>query len=200
MNGIEKITAHIEADARQEAETIRADAEKRCQEIRERYDKAAQEEYWKRVKAGAKDCELRVQRLGKAAAMESRKSLLALKQEMVSQAFERAKVQICALPEEAYSDFLARMAAGAARTGQEEVMFNEADKTRYGKTVVKAANDLLKAAGHPGKLTLGEETRAIMGGVIVREGDIEVNCSVEALIDQNRNDLALQVAEVMFAG
>jgi V/A-type H+-transporting ATPase subunit E len=199
MNGIEKITAHIESDARQEAEAVRADTEKRCQEIRASYEKAAQEEYWKLVKSGVKDCELRVQRLGKTAAMESKKSLLALKQEMVSQAFERAKDLICALPESEYTDFLARMAASAAHTGMEEVILNERDKASCGKAVVKAANELLKARGLHGKLTLGEETRLITGGVIVREGDIEVNCSVEALIDQNKSNLALQVAEVMFA-
>ena len=45
MNGIEKITARIIADAEAEAAAARADAEAKCSQIRADYDKYAQEEY-----------------------------------------------------------------------------------------------------------------------------------------------------------
>ena len=41
MNGIEKITGRIEADAREQASAITADAEAKCAEIRADYDKQA---------------------------------------------------------------------------------------------------------------------------------------------------------------
>ena len=56
MNGIEKITARI-----------RADAEAECAAIRAENERAAQEEYWRLVREGVKDTEQRVQRLGRTA-------------------------------------------------------------------------------------------------------------------------------------
>ena len=90
MNGIEKITGRSEADAQEQAKAIAAEAEAKCAEIRADYDKQAQDQYWARVRDGVKACEDRVQRMGRLAEMEARKSVLALKQEMVDAAFAAA--------------------------------------------------------------------------------------------------------------
>lgn len=198
MNGIEKITSRIEADARAEAEVTAAEAAKQCEEIRADYDQKAQEKYWQIVRGGVKDCEARVQRLGSTAAMEAKKGLLSLKQDMVEQAFERAGQKLCTLPEGEYVDLLSGLAAKAAVSGQEELVFNAKDKGAVGAKVAKAANALLEKNGKPGKLTVSEETKQIGGGVIVKQGDIETNCSVEAMVDLYRNELATQVALSMF--
>ena len=67
MNGIEKITARIRADAEAECAAIRAESEERCAAIRAENERAAQEEYWRLVREGVKDTEQRVQRLGRTA-------------------------------------------------------------------------------------------------------------------------------------
>ena len=107
MNGIEKITGRIEADAREQASAITADAEAKCAEIRAGYDKQAQDQYWARVRDGVKTCEDRVQRMGRLAEMEARKSILALKQEMVDAAFAAALERICTMPQADYVAYLA---------------------------------------------------------------------------------------------
>ena len=115
MNGIEKITGRIEADAREQASAITADAEAKCAEIRAGYDKQAQDQYWARVRDGVKTCEDRVQRMGRLAEMEARKSILALKQEMVDAAFAAALERICTMPQVDYVAYLAKLAAQAPR-------------------------------------------------------------------------------------
>jgi V/A-type H+-transporting ATPase subunit E len=198
MNGIEKITARIAADAETEIRNTQADAAARCAEIKAEYDRKAQEEYWALVQAGVKDTEQRVQRLGRTARLEAKKSLLAMKQEVVSEAFELARKKIIGLPEPAYVAFLASQAAQAAVSGQEEILLNEPDRARCGAKVVKAANELLKKRGVQPALTLGEGVRPISGGLILRQGDIEVNCTVDTLLELARGELAAQVAEVLF--
>ena len=99
MNGIEKITARIAADAEAECQAIRAESEKKCAEIRAENDKKAQEEYWRLVREGVKDTEQRVQRMARTAALEAKKSVLSMKQEAVSRAFDEAQKLIAALPE-----------------------------------------------------------------------------------------------------
>lgn len=198
MNGIEKITSRIEGDARKEAEAIAAEAAAQCEDIRKEYDQKAQDTYWTIVRAGVKECEARVQRLASTAAMESKKSILSLKQEMVASAFERAEQMLCELPEGEYVTLLAQLAAKSADTGLEELVFNAKDQSHVGPKVVKSANALLSSQGKYGKLTVSEETKDMKGGVVVKQGDIETNCSIEAMAELYRNELSTQVANVMF--
>jgi V/A-type H+-transporting ATPase subunit E len=199
MNGIEKITARLEADARAEIDVLNAETAAKCDEIKKEYNEKAQAEYWKLIQEGTKNCENRVQRLGSTADMEAKKSILAFKQEMVSAAFKKAVETIGAMPKDKYVSFLAGQAAKAAAYGTEELIFSAKDKKEVGEDVAKAANALLKEKGVPGGLTVAEETRDIPGGVIVKQGDIEANCSVDILVQLYRNELASQVAEILFA-
>lgn len=199
MNGIERITARIGSEAAAEAEAIRAAAELECGEIRAAANEQAQEKYWQIVRGGVKDCEARVQRLAGTAQMEAKKSVLSLKQEMVASAFLRAEELLCTLPEAEYIELLSRLAAAAAVTGTEALIFNENDRARVGEQVAASANAKLAAAGKIGSLGVSAELRGIRGGLIVRQGDIETNCSVEALTDQYRSAMAAQVAAALFA-
>ena len=195
MNGIEKITGRIEADAQEQAKAIAAEAEARCAEIRADYDKQAQDQYWARVRDGVKACEDRVQRMGRLAEMEARKSVLALKQEMVDAAFAAALDKICTMPQADYVAYLAKLAAQAATTGTETLVFNAKDQAACGQAVVDAANALL---AQPGRLTMSQATRDLRAGFVLQQGDIEVNCAVETIAELCRSDLAAQVAEVLF--
>lgn len=199
MDGINKIIERIEAETREEISAMQAETAEKCRGIKEAYDKIAQEEYWKAVRAGVQECELQVQRLSSTAAMESKKSILAMKQDAVSRIFEEATKVICNLPEDRYVDFLARLAGNAASTGLEEIIFNSRDKQNYSKAVTKAANEIAKKRGLLPKLTMSEQTGNFKGGLMVKQGDIEVNCSVEKLVELSRTELAAQVAEVLFA-
>lgn len=198
MNGIEKITAKIYEEAEADCAAVRAESDKLCAEIRAENDKRAQEEYWRIVREGVKDTEQRVQRLGRTAALEAKKSVLSMKQDAVSKAFEEAQKLIAGLPEGDYVAFLAREAAGASITGEEEVILSEADKAKLGAKAVKKANELLAAEGKTAFLSLSDETREMSGGLILKQGDIEVNCTVDTLLSLSRGELAARVAEVLF--
>ena len=178
MNGIEKITGRIEADAREQASAITADAEAKCAEIRADYDKLAQDQYWARVRDGVKTCEDRVQRMGRLAEMEARKSILALKQEMVDAAFAAALERICTMPQADYVAYLAKLAAQAATTGTEALVFNAKDQAACGQAVADAANALLAQQGKQARLTVSSATRDLRAGFVLQQGDIEVNCAV----------------------
>lgn len=198
MNGIEKITAHIEADANAKAQEILSATQAKCAEIMAESNKKAQERYWELIKSGTRECETLVERRTRAAEMEAKKDVLAAKQEQVSMAFVKAKELLAALPEADYIKLLAGLAKDASTTGQEILIFNERDKAAVGKAVAKAANELLRADGKDNKLTVAEETRSIMGGFVLKQGGIEVNCSVETLVDLQRDRAAAAVAAVLF--
>lgn len=198
MKGTEKIIAHIRADGDAEAKKIIDAASKQAEEKRAESFKAALSEYEKLMQAGNAECEDILSGSRRIAEMEAKKSVLSVKQEMISAAFDAAREEIVNMPRDKYTQFLARMAAEAAASGMEEIVLNARDKAEVGKSVCKAANELLSAKGTPGKLTVSEDTADISGGVIVRLGGIETNCSIDALIRQRRSGLSTEVAAALF--
>ena len=198
MKGTEKIIAHIRADGDAEAKKIIDAASKQAEEKRAESFKAALSEYEKLMQAGNAECEDILSGRRRIAGMGAKKSGLSVKQEMISAAFDAAREEIVNMPRDKYTQFLARMAAEAAASGMEEIVLNARDKAEVGKSVCKAANELLSAKGTPGKLTVSEDTADISGGVIVRFGGIETNCSIDALIRQRRSGLSTEVAAAMF--
>lgn len=198
MKGTEKIIAHIRADGDAEAKKIIDAASKQAEEKRAESFKAALSEYEKLMQAGNAECEDILSGSRRIAEMEAKKSVLSVKQEMISAAFDAAREEIVNMPRDKYTQFLARMATEAAASGMEEIVLNARDKAEVGKAVCKAANELLSAKGTPGKLTVSEDTADISGGVIVRFGGIETNCSIDALIRQRRSGLSTEVAAALF--
>ena len=173
MKGTEKIIAHIQADAKSQADAILAEAEKQCEAIRADYDKKAAQVYAEKVRTGTKACQDQVDSVQRIARMEAKKALLSVKQEMVAKSFEQAQELLTSLPEEQYVAFLAKLAARASVSGDEEIVLNERDREAVGEAVVKAANALLKG----GKLSLSERTGSFAGGLILSRGNVEANCT-----------------------
>ena len=198
MNGIDKITARIETDAVADAARIAEETKAQCEAIRAEGEKKAQESYWEKVRAGVASAEDRVQRLAKTADMEARKSVLSFKQSIVAEAFDKAEAKLNALTGDEYADFLTALAVKAAVTGTEELVFSAGDRDAYGAKVVAKANAALAAAGKPGKLTLSETEGRFARGLICKQGSVSVNCTVEALMAQAREDMASDVAAALF--
>ena len=194
MKGTEKIIAHIGADAKAQADAILAQAEAKCAEIREGYEQQAKQAYAERIRAGVKANQDRLDSMERLAKMEGRKAVLALKQDMVAESFDRACDKLVNLPAAEYGTFLAKLAVKASVTHDEEVVLNARDRKALGDKVIEAAN---KALGG-GKLTLSRETGNFKGGLILRRGSIEANCTAELLVDLCREEMAAELAGVLF--
>ena len=193
MKGTEKIIAHIQSDAKAQADAILAQSEQQCAAIREDYENRAREAYTARIREGVKACEESIESRSRISQMENKKDLLSLKQEMVSAVFDRAKEMILSMPEAEYCSFLTALAVKSADCGTGEVILNAADRERFGDAVVKAANEKLG-----GNLTLSGEVGDFAGGLIVRNERIEVNSTLELLINLCRGEMSSQVAKALF--
>ena len=205
MNGIEKITSQIDADVQKEIGAALDQARAQAKEIEARYESQAQTQGEALRRKGEQDAALRRERLVDVARLEARKTLLAAKQDLVGQAFDLALKKLLELPDQEYIALLAKLTVAASRTGREQVIFSQKDRSRYGKQAVTMANDMLakkagpRAAESAGMLTLAEEARPMAGGLILRDGRVETNCSFEVLIHLQRDALSAEVARVLFA-
>ncbi len=198
MNGIEKLTDRIAVDTDQEVKSILENAKKQASEITASYAALGEAEYAEALEKGRRDAAERVERLGSVAQLDARKLRLAAKQELLDMAFDQAMEKLLALPETDYISLLARLAANGSTTGHEALVLSVADRPRYGKQVVVAANDLLEAAGRPAGLTLSEESRPFRGGLYVKDGNIENNCTFPTILRMLREQMAGEVAQVLF--
>lgn len=200
MKGIEKITARIAADADAANKTVLDASAQRIAEIRADFEKKAQEQTAAILRSGEREAEQYASRIERTAQLEAKRDLLAVKQEMVSKAFDLAKEKFAQMPAAEYTAFLTRQVLAAATTGSEQLIFNANDKVKVGTEVLAAANAQLKAKGLEGKLTLADETREMVGGFVLKNGNVEVNCTVDIMLELIRGELAAQVAQVLFEG
>ena len=195
MNGIEKITGRINDDAQREIDAIAAQAKSEADAITARYEAQAEKEAAEILARGKANADERVERLASVAELEAKKMTLAAKQEVLDRAFDKALQDLTQLSEEKYVALLAALAVKAANSGSEKIILSPADRSRYGVKVAEMANSAL---GKQGKLTLSEETRDIKGGLLLSDGDVEVNCAFETLVRLTRNQIAGDVAKVLF--
>ena len=194
MNGIEKITQRIELDAQAEIDRILGEARDEAARITASYraqaDAEARDLEAKNEKAAAEQEE----RLVSAAQMKARKTQLAAKQEMVEKAYIQALDKLCAMPQEQYVSVLANLLVEASSNGKEEAVFSKEDRERVGKAAVEKANEL------SGKqLRLSEETQPIRGGFILKDKNVEVNCTFETLVRLQKAETAGAVVKTLFA-
>ena len=199
MDGIENIIARISADAEQEARQLLTQAQEQAAVTGETYRAQAERETAAALEAGKRKAAVLEEQLVNAARLEGRKALLAEKQNLVEEAFQRALKQLQQLPEETRVQVLADLAVQAAVTGEEEVILSPADRERLGHRVVALANETLEQGGMlPGHLTLSGESREMAGGVILKDGKVEANGSFETLLHLRREELSAHVAAVLF--
>lgn len=198
MDGIEKILQRIREDATAEIEAILAEARSEAEATTAQYAARAEKEAAELLSHGKADAEDRAERLEGLARMEAQKIVLAEKQKLVDEAFQLAIQQLSDLPGQEYEALLVRLVQESAASGTEQVIFSPKDYKEYGKKVVETVNDNLKAAGKTGKLTLSKETRPLRGGVVLRDEDGEIDCSLEMLVRLGRNELTVEVSDILF--
>ena len=191
MNGIDKIAARIVSDAQQEALALKAETQARAAELKENADKHAAELRQALLAEGDAEAEKQYALLVASSETEARKETLRVKQDLLSEAFDRAVLHLRNMDAGRYVKLLASLAQKASETGHEEIILNPEDRAKYGEALM----DAVKSAGM--KLTLSEETRPIVGGLILYQGRIEVNCALDTLADLHRSELSGEAARLL---
>ena len=198
MNGIERLTARIQAEAEAENAAALESAQRQAEEILEKYRQSAEEEFTRLMEEAKREASSQKEQLISAARLEAGKQLLITKQQQLQLAFDKAAEKLRGMPDDSYADLLTRLVVSASRTGKESVLLNAADREKYGEKVTAAANRALEAQGRPAELSLADAVRDIDGGAVLKEGNIEVNCSLASLIETKREELSVETARILF--
>lgn len=193
MNGLDKIIARMEADTRAECNALAANAAENAAAILRDYQAqadAAARDSAQRAEAQAAE---HLEHLNGSSQLACRQRVLAAKQQLIDEAFARAAQALAALPQADYIDLLAALAAENG-SGDEELLLSAHDRETVGAAVVDAAN-----AKKPGAaFRLSDETRDTGGGLVLRRGRVELNCSFTEKLRQLRQEESSAVAKLLF--
>lgn len=221
-NGLNKITEKILSEARESVKRILATAQEECDRIAADYDARISE----LQSANKRETEQKTAdvsaRSGSAAAMQARNIIGQRKSELIEGVFHSAYESIGKRSEKDYTGLVVGLLVAAvselaetekrnlALYGEEEesatesyeVLLNGKDRESIGEAVIAGAKKKLKGVlseEQLQKLVLAPEAANIEGGVILRYGDVESNCSLEMLFSELRRELETDVSRVLFA-
>lgn len=221
LNGLDKITDKIMAEARAEADEILAQAQAECDRISAEYEAKA-EQIRKEVSDHAEKVGTDwVTRAKSSAGTQKRNRILSVQSELLNAVFDDTLEEMRDLDVEKYTSLLIGLLTAAmieqieaeytSRTlyGEEdamqptsyEVLMNTRDRDRCGEAVLNGTRRKLMGkipAERLACLTLGARPVEIGGGLILRCGDVESNCSLDMLFAQLRQELEAEVSHALF--
>ncbi len=221
MIGLEKVTGKILADAEADARVVLAAADEECAAIRARLEAEADEEIARLREASDRECQAVVLRAKSSAGMARRNAILEARAEILNQAFATAEREIRAMTGDAYLDLLGKMLRSAMRTQMEteeeslelygedispdayEILLSDRDRGIYGHRLLCHFTEGMGAKlprGVRAKLYLAPEGAGahIDGGLILRCGEVEINCTLSVLLAQNRRETEARVNQILF--
>ncbi|NPV79381.1 MAG: hypothetical protein HPY52_03750 [Firmicutes bacterium] len=198
-DGLMRLQRRILDDAEKEASRIKDAAQAKAEEILKEASAKAEVRYSEIMSAAQKERETRKQRLITLARLDGRRMLLAAKDQALQDVFAEAMNAMVSSYRQRYRDFLRELLAATATYDVQEVIFNERDRSELASGLVSEVQDLLKRQGRNVRIDVSQETRPIRGGFLLRSGNIEINCSVEAIFQNKRDELIPEVAGVLFA-
>ena len=193
MNGLDKIIARMEADTRVECDALAANAAGNADAILRDYQAQADAVARDSAQRTETQAAEHLEHLNGSSQLVCRQRVLAAKQQLIDEAFARTAQALAALPQADYIDLLASLAAENG-SGDEELLLSKTDRDAVGAAVVETAN-----AKKPGAaFRLSEETRDTGGGLVLRRGRVELNCSFTEKLRQLRQEESSAVAQLLF--
>lgn len=198
MNRVENITQKILDDAKQAAKRNEQDAAVEAEKILNEYKARASKEAAEILTAAADETKKLEERMQSQERLDKRKQNLSVKREATVKAFHRAMDLLCHMPREHYIAFLCNLAVSAA-TGDFFVRLNQKDHDEVGLRLVEEINDTLSRHGKTFRAILSDKCVDMKGGVIISEGKIETNCSLEVIMDSYYNSLEKEVVQSLFS-
>ena len=197
MSGLDKILSQISSEAKSSADAKVESARRQAEElIKDRKEKAKTEGGRIPQQSAAEAADI-VARAESSAALQKRKAILAAKQRIIGDIIQKARETALALPEEEYFDRIRKMAAKYALPQNGQIVFSAKDRDRLPADFEKLLNQAVSAKG--GSLSVSPETRPIDGGFVLVYGEVEENCSFEALFEGRHDILQDKVHEFLFA-
>ena len=200
-SGTDKIVSSIMSEAQEKADIIMQEANAEIATINANAEKTAESEKNKILENGKKQSDMRYQQIISEAKMNARRAELGAKEEVIEAAFDKATEDlkdIASSGSEEYDDSLSKIIKEAVdELGSKDLIIhlNEADTNKFKSQLDSSSTFQIDDI----KFQLGEPIDTIGGAIVkTRNGDIEVNNTIESRLERFKSVLRSEVANVLF--
>ncbi len=196
MAGLEKIIERIAQDSAAKCDSIIFEAQNEAQKIKDAATQQAEDDKAAIVEAANKEAKSLVDMAESGAELDGRKLLLATRVEIIDKAIEVASQKLGIMPDDEYFAALYALVKKFAQDGEGTMLLSKKDLGRLPKDFDKKINEgLAKGA----KISVAKDPADISEGFILVYGDIEINCTFAALIEDSRDAIKDELYSIIFA-
>lgn len=221
VNGLEKMKEKILEEARADAAKTVADAQTQADAVKASYDAKIEAMRAETNDRATREVKSILNRAESSAEALKRNTVLSMRGSMIDEAFREALAEIRQMPREEYLALLTSLLATALAEQIEaervslelygepeeplpttyEILLNAEDRAAYGSELIDSVrrsvvNKIPLEAVK--KLVLSDKTAPIDGGLVLKYGDIEINCSIAMIFSQIRPGLEAEIEQVLF--
>lgn len=190
MSGLDKIINDITLEAEADAEKVKADARKKAEKIISRAREKEAEILSTAEQSAVVEGKKAAMRADAAARTNEKRMMLKEKQQIIDEVLDAAKHEIAQYSNEKYFDFMLKLVEKYAEEEQGEIIVSESAK----KNITSEFRDAISKKG----LVLSDRTGDFEIGFILVYGDIEENCTLDALMESEHDRLHDVISEFLF--
>ena len=194
MAGLDKILEQITQDSALKCEGILKEATAQANDLKAEAAAASKKETDSILAAAAKQAKSIVDMAESGSQMEQKNALLGAKVALIDQAIAFSKEKLIGSDENTYFDTLAKLVKAYAQDAEGTMYLSQKDLSRL---PAGFAEKVSTATG--GKLKVSNEAKDIDSGFILAYGDIEINCSFDALINEQLDTIKDKLNQIIFA-
>ncbi len=194
MSGLDRIIEKINADSLASCREIADQAQKRAQDIVSDANERAEQVYAEIIADAEKKAQSIMTMSEANVSGIARRAELSAKVEAVDAAIEAAYDAMCDMGADEYFAALEKLAVRNAGKDEGELRLSKRDLDR----VPSGFADRINAALTNGSVKLSGQSADIDNGFILVYGDIEINCTFRALINEQKDIVREKVCGVIF--
>lgn len=204
-SGADKIVSNITSKAQKQVDEIIQSAQTEVDSILAQGEKTALVERNKIIEDGKKQADMRHQQIISEAKMNARRAELGAKEEVIEMAFSKAMENLknkSSTNDKEYVDALVKMVKEAAIEiggGDLLISVKESDKSKIQGSLSTIASEVSSKTNNQTNLEFAEPIDTIGGAILkTKNGEIEVNNTIESRQARFKKSLRSEVANVLF--
>lgn len=204
-SGADNIVSSIMSEAQGKVDEIIQKASTEAATITDKGEKTAQSTKAKMLDESQKQANMRYQQLISEAKMNARRAKLEAREQLIEESFEKAKAdlnEIASSSSDEYKNSLTKIIKEAAIEvgGGDLIVSVKAEDVEKAKASLPLINkEVSDVTGVTTTLLFGENINTIGGAIVkTKNGEIEVNNTIESRLERFKKSLRSEVAKVLF--
>lgn len=197
IKGIEKISERITGEAKSIADNEILLAKQEAEKIISAAEEKAKISAGNITEKAKENADAFIHGIKSSASMKERNTLLAVKNDGVNKAFDKAYELLCTLEKDVYvtlmADYMVNTVKSIACVNDVTINFCRKDSEYADEILNKASKAFDKINFLKGNTVIPEEC-----GFVIVLGDTEINCTAKAILEQGKKSLEKSVLDILF--